>query len=84
MHRALVDPVKAEQLHAATSGSVALPHTGPPGGEVVEGGEGGGGGLKGGGGGLVGTPLLLGCPSAFSTFIMSCEKNGENFFHALC
>ena len=40
------------------------------------------GGLK-GGGGLAGTPLLLGCPSTFSTFIMSCEKNGK-FFLMFC
>ena len=39
--------------------------------EVLEGGK--GGGLKEGGGGLAATPLLLGCPSTFSTFMMSCE-----------
>ena len=38
-----------------------------------------GGGLKGGGGGLAGTPLLLGCPSTFSTFMMSCAKMVKNF-----
>ena len=42
--------------------------------DVLEEGEGGGGLKRGGGGGLAGTPLLLGCPSTFSTFIMSCEK----------
>ena len=68
--------------HTFTAGAGALvrhaPGPIPRGREVLERG-GGREGSEGGRGGLAGTPLLLGCPSTFSTFMLSSEKI-ENFF----
>ena len=48
------------------------PHPHPHPREVLEGGGGSEGGRR--GGGLAGTPLLRGCPSTFSTFMMAVKK----------